>query len=484
MSRTADRVSPRDTATAVPGKPLPRRGTLFLCLAAVVPLLGLAEQLGSGGRQTLFFRDYFFGLLWMTGLMPLSMAFNDPRRLSKAGAVLVIVALAVSLWRARRFNTEWWVSRTFAGMLWLPAVLLAWLGYAFWFLFAACNPPLSAIGGLLLLAGYFLTRRRTGWWRRHVWLWPALLGPLAFFALNLADHYRAEPVPQTRLSPTAAYEAERRDGTDYIADAATGKVLIGRDGDYRPVPGTSGTQTMLLSERGDFLTNYWRQGAQALVRLTAGRAETIDLPGCEKPLGIDLDEERGTLLVACETSCTIHRLDLTTGGLGKPLPAPCYTYYLKLDHKRRRAYAAGYLMHPVVIAFDPATMTVVSEHPAGFINAGIEIDEAFGRVFVADNGAANILVFDSDLRLLGRIVTGVGPRDLAIDAKRGVLLAGNYFSGTVAVIDLQSLRVVRRLRVGRSGLFRRLRGVSVGDDGSWLIADRSGVWRVDPAGRR
>ncbi|NLH47992.1 MAG: hypothetical protein GX444_05235 [Myxococcales bacterium] len=484
MSRKADRVPFRDNATAVTGKPRPRRGTFFFCLAAVVPLLGMTEQLASGERQILFFRDYFFGLLWMTGLMPLSMAFNDPRRLLKAGAVLLVVALVVSLWRARRFNAEWWVSGTLTGMLWLPVVLLAWLGYAFWFLFAACDPPLGAVGGLLLLAGYFLTRRRTGWWRRHVWLWPAFVGPLAFLALNLADHYRAEPVPQTRLSPTAAYEAQRRSGTDYIADAAAGKVLIGQDGDYRPVPGTSGTQTMLLSGSGDFFTNYWRQGAQTLVRLTADGTETIDLPGCEKPLGIDLDEERGYLLVACETSCTIHRLDLNSGRLGKPLPAPCYTYYLKLDHQRQRAYAAGYLIQPVVIAFDPATMTVVSEHPAGFINAGLEIDEAAGRVFVADIGAANILVFDSDLRLLGRIAAGVGPRDLAIDAKRGVLLAGNYFSGTVAVIDLQSLRVVRRLRIGRSGLFRRLRGVSVGDNGSWLIADRSGVWRVDPADRR
>jgi len=91
-----------------------------------------------------------------------------------------------------------------------------------------------------------------------------------------------------------------------------------------------------------------------------------------------------------------------------------------------------------------------------------------------------VVAIDQDLNIIARVKTGWAPRDLAVDPVRRMLLVGNYFTGTVTVIDLDTHTKLRQLHFGPLSPVHLLRGVETTPRQTWLISMDSGVWEYRP----
>ncbi len=128
--------------------------------------------------------------------------------------------------------------------------------------------------------------------------------------------------------------------------------------------------------------------------------------------------------------------------------------------------------------------SVMASAATGRSPAGVALDAARGRVFVAARESARIDAFDiaapDALRPLAPIAVGLSP--FAIGVHGGDLLVANVKSNDFSVIDTQALRERARLAVGRMPY-----GVGLGGDGRrWLVANQQSgtLGEIDIESRR
>ena len=104
-----------------------------------------------------------------------------------------------------------------------------------------------------------------------------------------------------------------------------------------------------------------------------------------------------------------------------------------------------------VTVFDKITGKVVSVVPTGSSPAGISLDPALRRAYVAVSGEDAVEAIDllgTDVISRGQLVIGDRPEELALTPDRKTLLSANTGSNTVSVIDAASLVETRRIQVG------------------------------------
>jgi hypothetical protein len=106
---------------------------------------------------------------------------------------------------------------------------------------------------------------------------------------------------------------------------------------------------------------------------------------------------------------------------------------------------------------------------------GIAFDAAGNRFYLTCPFLRLVLEVDGDnFKVLRHFFAGGFPREVAVNAKQRVLLVANYSGGTVDVFDIDSLKRVERLRVGKM-----VRSLDVDPDtGRNLVVSACGVFEL------
>jgi hypothetical protein len=124
---------------------------------------------------------------------------------------------------------------------------------------------------------------------------------------------------------------------------------------------------------------------------------------------------------------------------------------------------------------EPATLNVIGtrKFPAS-VGGTMASDPGHRRLFLSDWLGDFLYVLDArDLAPLAELPTDRGIRQLAFDAKRGLLLAGSYFRGDVLVYRPNAGGSPRRFHVGK-----RVRGLTLDGD-RCLGVSASGIFALD-----
>ena len=462
---------------------LQRVGGLVLLLFGALPLAAVTESLLRTSAGVLFFRDYVLGALAFVLLLPFAPFIQWP--MVSTGAVVLLACGAVALRQKKKGQLKWTPYLHFLRKTFVTIVLisLTLAGVALWLFFCCWQPHWGAATGLLVLVVALGLRRAKEARILYALLSLAAAGPVLLFGANVLSFSQALPIAQQRLYNDAAFDAAGCKDRLVVLSAHKRKaVVLENRKDERVITQTQGPQRLAVDPQScdAYIANYWNRDNGQVVLVEGDKVVQLSLPGCVGPLDIALDENRSFLLAACEGSCSVHRFDLDTRQTGAVWDVSCYPYGLALAHRRARAYVSSEVLFPKVTAIDTSGNAVLGTRWVGIVNWGIAVDQGSGRVFVTRPLSGEVAVLDESLNPIARIPTGFGTRDLAVDPDRDLLLAGNYVTGTLSLIDLKSLTLVQTVRVGRSGISRKLRGVAVDVDGAWIATDDSGVWRIVP----
>ncbi|MBZ0272843.1 YncE family protein [bacterium] len=212
-------------------------------------------------------------------------------------------------------------------------------------------------------------------------------------------------------------------------------------------------QRLTPNDAGDafFAPPWGRRGDdEAILVLDANDrtvTRTIPVPICRNVFETLLDPATGRLFALCEVSHTLVALDPARGGFVGSVDVPGRDAYdLAFDVARRRILVTDY-WSPNVVVVDADRLTVTHEVRVGWSSFGA-IWHA-DRFYVARPLASEVVEIDADrLVVTRRFDAGYGVRDLAVDAARGVLYAGNYFDGTVDAIRLATGERIKRAAAG------------------------------------
>ena len=172
-------------------------------------------------------------------------------------------------------------------------------------------------------------------------------------------------------------------------------------------------------------------------------------PGCRNAFEVVMDEPRNRFYLVCEVSHNVLAYEI-----GKPEPIADLTlfgldsYDMILSHDGSRLYVTDWAT-PWLYVIDPETLTLIDTVYTGMIGFGV-VEGPDGLIYVARPMAREVAVVDPKaLKVIDRIDVGYGPRDLEVDPKRNLLFVGNYYDGTLDVIDLGTRKRISRTYAGR-----------------------------------
>lgn len=457
-----------------------RLSTGLVWLQGLAPLLCLFERLGRAGELNPLLGHHLVETLVVAFLVPpLAVAVLIKWWLPVIVPPLLLAALVFCLWR-RPLRPR--LHRLLRGLLLFALATATLAGLAFWWFFIALQPELGAAVGVLALLAFLLFGRKTARRRLLSPLLVGITGAIGVFGGYLWEYHRAVPLEPTILYDRPSFDAAQLDdGSLIVLDDQLAQAMVGRPGALHPVEYTVGPQRLAVDpgDRTAYLANYDGSSYRAVVSVAPERVEAVNLPGCRKTINVAL-APADRLLALCEYSGTLHVYDLRNNRVIAVLPLPLFPYGLAVDAERNRAYVAGEMWSGGVWRVDLAERRIAASCNLGKVNWGAVYDPRRGLLWVARPIFGEVVALDENLEVRARVRVGGAPRDLALDPQRDLLLAANYFSGTLAIVDPESQRLLRRYRADRPGLWHQLRGVSLAPDGAWLVSNGAGVWRIDP----
>jgi len=216
--------------------------------------------------------------------------------------------------------------------------------------------------------------------------------------------------------------------------------------------------------------NYGRRRHVVMADAAGAIIGEAQAPDCRKPAKVAFHRDR--MLLLCEESHSLHVFPATPPyeeQTSLVLPGR-RSHDLALDAAQDRAYVTDYGAAQLV-EVDLAAWRIRRTMNVGWSTFGI-IRDARGLLYLAQPMKRRVLLVEPDsLTVADSFSTGYGPRALAFDDRRGVLLVGNYFSGTVEAFSADG----RRLTNFYAG--RLLRGL-------WLDARRDRLFLATGCGVR
>ncbi|MDP8257462.1 MAG: hypothetical protein P9M14_17085 [Candidatus Alcyoniella australis] len=461
-------------------------------------LIAELEHILRSGPQIGFVDGTLLEAVVVAGPLLVALLCDDQARILFLGIVALVALLVVarSVYAGRRGPAEllrliWTIAVRIVLALWIAVAVGCWT-------FLVCRHNFyGAAASLAALTIFGLLRRRAEFVARRMLLISSTLGLLFFIGLNPTLYYSAQQIEQSPIFSESSYDAEYLQGNYFIASAQRREVVILEGEVERAVENTWLTQRMVVDPDGEtvFAVNYCKRPGMCITAIGNGQTRQIPIEGCDMPVSAQFDRKTRELVVVCEHSCSVHLLDPQQGVQRHHWNVGCLPDSVAVDSVRRRAYVSAEVMTVFLTMLQLDGQRDAQRRYAGLVNWDVKVDETTGRIFVARGIQGEVAVFDSELRLLKLIRVGSGPRDMEIDQQRRLLLVGNYFSGTLSLIDIDRLELVLHGAVGKRGvaqdrfelllpldqlLLRKLRGVSVTSQGKWLIADITGVWEIDP----
>jgi len=176
--------------------------------------------------------------------------------------------------------------------------------------------------------------------------------------------------------------------------------------------------------------------------------KTAAVPGAASLLGADVSLKDGRLVFVDERRHSLFVLDPDSFEVKLSVPLGWgAAYSVAVDQARGFAFVsdwAGGFLHRVNLETG-----VVKKRWIGLSSFSIKTDSEKGLVYLARPFRSRIAVVDAEsLEVLRLLPAGYGVRDLALDTKRNRIAAGNYFDGTVDVVNLKDGKRTRRYDVG------------------------------------
>jgi len=200
----------------------------------------------------------------------------------------------------------------------------------------------------------------------------------------------------------------------------------------------------------------------------------VPVPGCRNAFEVEFLDDR--MYVLCEVSHSLHELSAEPPyEQRRMLVLPgMNSYDLAIDHATRRAYVSDWLS-PYLTEVDLTAFTLLRRQWIGWVSFGVALGPD-GMLYVAQPLHRRVQVIDvHGMTTVRSIAAGYGARDLTFDARRGLLLVGNYFDGTLDIVRLADGAGLQRVFVGDL-----LRGLWLDEAGDRLLmAVGCGVRVVD-----
>lgn len=315
-------------------------------------------------------------------------------------------------------------------------------------------------------------------WFPEVWIWGlGAIGGLGLIAFTGGGVYASRVEESVPIHSQAVYDVATSPSSVLAMTTGEGRGVVLFDGFKRTIEETNGPQRVVYdTENARFLfANYWDMDGKAITSVDEKGEWTLELPECLQAIDVAVIGETG--FVICEYTQNLVVFRPSDGKRLRVWWMGLLPYAVATDTVRRRAYTTQEF--GPITAFD-GNGGFLRSRLTGLGAFGVAVDEKTGTVWVARFLSGEVVALAPDLTVLARVPVGCAPRDLAIDAERRLLIAGNYFEGTVAVVDLDRRTRVSKFRVGSLSILPLLRGVSVTPRGEWLISQRNGVHRFRP----
>lgn len=195
------------------------------------------------------------------------------------------------------------------------------------------------------------------------------------------------------------------------------------------------------------------EGAEAMyiVNPETGRpARYFKTPGCRNAFEVIYDERRARFYLICEASHNLLAYDFRRDEpFQRVLLSGLDTYDAAMGSKGEFLYITDWLS-PKLTVLELDSLAVEKEVDIGWTSFGVVSSPDGRSIFVARPIASEVVRIDTGtLEVADRIEVGFGVRDLDVDPKRNLLFAGNYFDGTLDVVDIATGKRLARHYAGR-----------------------------------
>ncbi|MCB1154680.1 hypothetical protein KDL45_13580, partial [bacterium] len=216
---------------------------------------------------------------------------------------------------------------------------------------------------------------------------------------------------------------------------------------YSAVPGMptsinpGGSPASASPQRGDvgedgreiYLANYDSGPDVEVIDRDLNIVRAIDTPDCDDAIYVQHSPHTGHIYYTCEGNGAVIDADPLTGET-RVIDRLFAPNVIKASTDRRQMYVAP-LGGREVVRYDVVSGERV-EKPCAPGVLGISHDAARGRIYLSEFARGRIEVRDdTTLDLLDTWQTQLGTRDSVFDPAHDRLYAGNYFTGTISVID-------------------------------------------------
>ena len=187
-------------------------------------------------------------------------------------------------------------------------------------------------------------------------------------------------------------------------------------------------------------------------------------PGCVNAFEVAVDDRRDRIYLLCETT---HNLLAYEQEADRPFKTVTLrgwnSYDLLLDRQGSALFVSDWLS-PYLSVVDVGSMTLTPPIRIGWTAFGM-VEGADGIVYVARPLASEVVAVNPTTRRVERRMKAeFGARALELDPNRGILFVGNYFDGTLDLLDAQTGERLTRHYAGRL-----LRGLYYDRDGDRIF---------------
>jgi len=491
----------------LPNEPTGVRRTVYRCLfyfLLIPPPLAWLEQLLRGPTHVLWGRDlllenlagYGFAAIYHIALgavkgaaLSLKNILFLPLTLLRHGWISLVVALALIvllIWLLKngglRRLTKGLSKAIFYGLFFILFLGLSTI----WWMFAAWQTELAALLGVALLVAVHL-REQINYVGLYLWIFMCATAPL-FLLADFAQRLTARPVMVERLSAEACYDVACNERDECgLASAETKQAEMFTAGSRQTLTQSGGPQRLAVEPHGTrfFFANY-HAGENALLIHAPEGDRVAAIPGCDNAIDVHYDALRRTVFLACEAGRSAQRYEPDSGAVRLVAQTHGFPYALAANATRlfvTQEFFVGKLGEVApgggrVTAIDLNTGAVRKERRFGLIVWGAAWEENRRLLWVAKPLTGEVLALDEELNMLARIRVDYGPRDLAYDSGRDRLLAGNYLTGTISLIDAATKKKLIEVRPGKPFGAGQLRGVHVSPRGDQYLCNGKGLLRL------
>src|SRR5688572_6130515 len=254
--------------------------------------------------------------------------------------------------------------------------------------------------------------------------------PQTFTAEGVSIEFSVQPVRSTQQEPIAAEEATVR----FKISGTNGRVPLSN---LRPVAWIDQRASKQISD-----ARACREKVQSFLQSSFTKRPTLDL--------------NAYFILALNNEPNISVIDPLSGFGGSKLytlialKSPGEDWVLSSDNKR--LYVSMPAINQVAV-IDVPTWKVTANVAAGVKPSRVALQHDGRYLWVGNNGAtadeSGVTVFDTTTnKVAAQIKTGLGHHEIALNADDTVAFITNKDAGTLSVIDVRKLAVIKDLKVG------------------------------------